>query len=58
MKPYVVTTGLIFVLIVAAHIARLAAEGSHLLKQPTFLFTSLLSVAMAVWAWRLFRRLP
>ena len=58
MKAYVVTTGLVFVLIVAAHIARIVAEGPRLLKEPTFVLTSTLSIGLATWAWRLFRQLP
>ena len=57
MKAYVVTTGMVFTLIVAAHIARIISEGVHLVKQPTFAFTSVLSVALSVWAWRLLREL-
>ena len=57
MKAYALTTGLLFVLVLAAHIARIAAEGLRLLKEPTFVFTSLLCVGFAVWAWRLFCRL-
>lgn len=57
MKPYLLTTGVVFMLIVAVHIARLFAEGMHLLVEPVFLFSSLLSLSMTVWAWRLFRRL-
>jgi hypothetical protein len=57
MKAYVFATGLVFGLIVAAHIARIAAEGPRLLKEPTFVFTSLLSIGLVTWAWRLFRHL-
>jgi hypothetical protein len=42
---------------VAAHIARIVAEGPRLLKEPTFVFTSMLSLGLAIWAWRLFRQL-
>lgn len=52
MKAYVVTTGLVFLLIVVAHGARLISEGPHLLKQPTFLLTSVLCIALSGWAWR------
>jgi hypothetical protein len=57
LKTYIVTTGITFVLVLVAHLARLYAEGFHLLREPTFAFTSLLSIALSVWAWRLFRRL-
>jgi len=57
MKAYVLTSGFIFALVLAAHVARLFAEGFHLVRQPTFALTSLLSIALSVWAWRLFLRL-
>jgi hypothetical protein len=50
VKAYVLTTGLVFVSILAAHIARLFAEGFQLLREPTFLTTSLLSIGLAWWA--------
>ena len=58
MKAYVATTGVIFTLIVVAHVLRIMAEGPKLLLQPVFALTSILSVALALWAWRLFRHLP
>jgi len=58
MKAYLVTTGLVFALIIGAHIARLFAEGVQLAKEPVFVLTTILSVAMAAWAWRLLLRLP
>lgn len=54
MRAYVLITGLVFALIVGAHASRLFAEGFRLLKEPVFVVTSVLSVALAVWAWRLF----
>ena len=57
MKNYVLISGIVFCLVVIAHVARVLAEGAELLKEPAFLFTSLLSIALAVWAWRLFRQL-
>ena len=53
----VVIAIVVFLLIVAAHIARLISEGVHLLLQPTFAFTSVLSIGLSAWAWRLFREL-
>jgi hypothetical protein len=57
MKAYVLTTGAIFLLIVIAHVARLFSEGAHLLKQPMFAMTSILSLALVLWAWRMLSRL-
>ena len=50
MRCYVAATGIVFVLIFAAHIARLFAEGSGLLREPFFIGTSLAALALAVWA--------
>jgi hypothetical protein len=57
MKAYVLTTGLVFFLIVAAHVARIFAEGSHVLTEPIFVFSSILFSGLAAWAWRLSRQL-
>ena len=57
MKAYVLITGIVFGLILAAHVARIFAEGPHLLKEPVFMFTSILSVVLVAWAWRVFRQL-
>lgn len=58
MKAYLLTTGIIFVLIVGAHVLRIMEEGPKLILQPVFAFTSILSVALSLWAWCLFRYLP
>jgi hypothetical protein len=57
MKAYVLTTGIVFALIVLAHVARVFAEGPGLLVSPTFLLTSLLALALLVWSVRVFRKL-
>ena len=57
MKAYVLTTGTVFVLILVAHGARVAAEGPWLLREPTFLATSAIAAGLAGWAWGVFRRL-
>ena len=55
MKAYVRLTGVVFALIVLAHLVRLAAEGMQLLLQPVFDLTSLAAAGLCVWAWRLSR---
>jgi len=57
MKNYLLVSGIVFLLVVVAHVARIAAEGTRLLKEPTFVFTSILSVALVGWACRLYRQL-
>ena len=56
MKAYVAVTGIAFALILLAHIARVAAEGTHLLVQPVFMGTSVLSLGLTAWAGWLLRR--
>jgi hypothetical protein len=58
MKCYVITTGTVFALIVAAHIWRAFVEGSGLFKEPAFIILTLAAAGMSLWAWRVYRRLP
>ena len=55
MKAYVVTTGVIFGLIILAHIVRGFAEGYRLAKDPWFVLLTLIAAALCFWAWRLVR---
>ena len=56
MKAYVITTGAIFALLTIAHLARVAIE-KHLATEPIFVVFTLLSAALCVWAWRVYRHL-
>jgi hypothetical protein len=58
MKAYVMTTGSIFGLVVAAHVWRAVAEGPHLAADPVFILTTAIAAALGVWAWRLLRLSP
>ena len=55
MKAYVITTGIVFGLIVAAHIARLAFEGLGPFRDPSFIFFSVVSGALALWSLRVLK---
>ena len=57
MKSYIIITGIIFVLLFIAHVARVVVEGSHPLTEPIFLLTTFASVGMAVWAIYLFKKI-
>jgi hypothetical protein len=57
MKAYVITTGAIFLSIVLVHVARVISEGAHVLMQPVFAVTSILSLLLILWAWRILNRL-
>jgi len=56
VKAYLAVTGVLFALIVLAHIARLAEEGTGLLRDPWWVVLTIVAAAMSAWAWRLFAR--
>jgi hypothetical protein len=56
MRSYLLTSGIIFFLIVIAHAARIAVEGLHLATEADFLAATALALGMAIWACVLFRR--
>ena len=58
MKAFIVVAGAAFGLLVLAHIARLFAEGTHLLSEPIFLLTTVGSLAACVWALFLLKKPP
>lgn len=55
MKAYVVTTGIIFGLLALVHLWRVAEEGVHLARSPSFVLITLAAAALCVWAWRLIK---
>ena len=55
MKVYIIITGVIFALITIAHFVRMVME-PHVLTEPMYLFLTLLSAALAIWAVILSRR--
>jgi hypothetical protein len=57
MRAYVATTGVVFALILIAHALRLWSEGSRLITNPPFIFTSLAAIGLFVWAIVLLKRL-
>jgi hypothetical protein len=58
MRTYIGITGLVFALMFAAHVARIWAEGTHLLSEPIFIVASLASLGLSVWAVLLLTRGP
>jgi hypothetical protein len=58
MKAYVTTTGALFVLLFLVHLWRAIAEGATTLKNPFYIFVTVLSAVLALWAWRVRRKLP
>ena len=58
MKCYLITTGTVFALMVAAHIWRAIVEGPGLFKDPSFVILTVAAAGMSLWAWRVYRSLP
>lgn len=57
MKAYLVVTGASFMLLVAAHVARIVLEGWHVAGTPEFIISTSIAVAMCLWAIVLYKRL-
>jgi hypothetical protein len=53
MKAYIVTTGVIFGLIVVAHVWRVVEEGPQLASDPVYLLLTAAAAGLSGWAWRL-----
>jgi hypothetical protein len=59
MRAYVLTTGIVFALLVAAHLWRVVAESARLATEPDFIVITLAAAALSAWAaWLLLRRGP
>jgi hypothetical protein len=56
VKAYLVTTGSVFALMVAMHVAKVFAEGVQLAKSPIFMLLTLVAAGLSVWAWWLLGR--
>ena len=52
MRPFLITAGSVFGLVVVAHVARIVAE-PQMAKEPWFLALTLAAAALSAWAWRL-----
>jgi hypothetical protein len=55
MKAYVVTTGVIFAILVVVHIWRIGVE-PHLARDPAYWLITAAAGAMSFWAWLALRR--
>ncbi len=58
MRTYVMTTGVIFALLVVAHVWRLFAESASLAADPFYILITLAAGLLSVWALLLLRRSP
>ncbi len=57
MRTYVITTGVIFGLLVVAHLWRMVAE-PHLVTDPSYILITLAAGLLSLWAGLLLRRSP
>jgi hypothetical protein len=55
MKAYVMTTGIVFGLLVVAHIWRVIEEGTALAKDPWYIAITIAAAGLSLWAWRVLR---
>ena len=58
MRCYVAATGVVFALMFIAHVARVIAEGSGILREPIIIVTTVASLGLAIWAVVLLTRKP
>jgi hypothetical protein len=56
MKAYVITSGGIFGVLTIAHLLRIALENRHLATDPVYIFITLASATLCIWATCLLRR--
>ncbi|HKE93230.1 MAG TPA: hypothetical protein VKB34_02905 [Povalibacter sp.] len=56
MRAYVITTGIVFGLLIVAHIAHVVSDGPQALKDPFFMLSSLIAVGLCAWSCRLIMR--
>ena len=56
MKLFLEVSGTIFGLITIAHILRIIAEGSYLLRDPWYMLLTLIAAGLSAWAWVLLWR--
>jgi hypothetical protein len=57
MRAYLATTGILFAVLVAAHLWRMALEPS-LTRDPWYLILSVVAAGLSIWAFSLLRRVP
>ncbi len=56
MRAYITSTGILFALLVVAHVWRMFAESRTLATDPWYLGVTVLCAALSLWAFSLLRR--
>jgi hypothetical protein len=58
VKTYLLVTSIAFALLAFMHVWRVVAESSALMRDPWFVLITVISAALSVWAFRLWRQAP
>lgn len=58
MRTYAIATGVVFALLVVAHVWRIVAESRELAREPWFIGVTLLSALLSGWAFYVARKAP
>lgn len=56
MRLYVIVTGIIFALVVIAHVARMITEDASLASDPIYLLITACAAGLSVWSGLVLRR--
>jgi len=55
MRLYVMVTGIIFALVVIAHVARMITEDAALASDPVYLLITACAAGLSLWSWLVLR---
>jgi dolichyl-phosphate-mannose--protein O-mannosyl transferase len=58
MRTYLLVTAVAFALLALMHVWRVIAESTSLMRDPWFVVITVISAALSVWAFRLWRQSP
>ena len=58
MRTYAIATGVVFALLVVAHVWRIVAESRDLAREPLFVAITVLSALLSGWAFYVARKSP
>jgi NO-binding membrane sensor protein with MHYT domain len=56
MRSYVITTGVVFSLLVVLHIWRVVVEGTQLMRDPWWVLITAAAAGLSIWAFAVVRR--
>lgn len=56
MRAFLIVNGVVYALIVVAHVLRMVAEGPRVASDPWFVSATVVAAGLSLWAWLLLRR--